>query len=204
ARLGKVHGCQRRIKLADEQEAEGSFTDSRSMAIHLRRETKSGCNPEATGEIWAKPVGTGKVILSSKAGDVIYRSSGITNAKPKKVDPSLYQKNHWSNQLFYWFLRKQPQKSICMHSVNRILPSSTAPRKETYLHHPRPQMIYRSRTKQILFQNYGSESVILNRNESNSDSADSSRIRFRTIVLFGRNRIQSFPLRIRILNFVPE
>ncbi|GBN04506.1 Glutamate receptor ionotropic, kainate 2 [Araneus ventricosus] len=47
-----------------------------------------------------------------------------------------YQKNHWSNQLFFWFLRKQPQKSISMHRVNRILPSSPAPREETYLHHP--------------------------------------------------------------------
>ncbi|GBN02264.1 hypothetical protein AVEN_209042-1 [Araneus ventricosus] len=76
----------------------------------------------------------------------------------------------------------------------------------------------------ILISDSESESVIPNpgnQSESNSDSADSSRIRFRgfitfpipgihhesdssVFVPFGRNRIRSFLLMIRILRFVPE
>ncbi|GBO04893.1 hypothetical protein AVEN_88025-1 [Araneus ventricosus] len=71
-----------------------------------------------------------------------------------------------------------------MHSVNRILPSSPAPRKETYLHHP--QMMYRSFQNEtnplpklwIRISDSESESVIPNpRNQSESNS--DSRFRFR-------------------------
>ncbi|GBM70102.1 hypothetical protein AVEN_151566-1 [Araneus ventricosus] len=65
----------------------------------------------------------------------------------------------------------------------------------------------------IRASDYESESVIPNpRNQSESDSADSSRIRFRGFIMirfggfvpFGQNRIRSFLLRIRIRGFVPE
>ncbi|GBM93698.1 hypothetical protein AVEN_200063-1 [Araneus ventricosus] len=72
-----------------------------------------------------------------------------------------------------------------MHSVNRILPSSPAPRKETYLHHQLPQMMYRSFQNEtnpppklwIRISESESESITpkpRNQSESNSDS----RIRF--------------------------
>ncbi|GBM04639.1 hypothetical protein AVEN_75593-1 [Araneus ventricosus] len=67
-------------------------------------------------------------------------------------------------------------------------------------------------TRQILFQNYGSESVILNRNQQfrirgirvnpipihESDSADSSRIRFRVFIVNPIPRIR------RIRSFCSE
>ncbi|GBL80818.1 hypothetical protein AVEN_26248-1 [Araneus ventricosus] len=114
-----------------------------------------------------------------------------------------------------------------MHSITDCLSTESyhpllllAKKLICIIHDPK-RCIAHSRTKQTLFLDYGSESVILNRNHDAAASvnpiprihkseATDSRIRFcgfvpfSGFVPFGRNRIRSFLLRSRICGFAPE